>query len=124
MISKKIFYIGNDDDFYKNLVSSLASLQHRTNTHYTDENMGAVACINEKPDIVIFDCKTPAILKHAQDTFSYPESKGKIFFRGKLAPVKDVLYAQYCLTTSSNEREDVKSNQTTRTTLQQLGLLS
>ena len=124
MIPKKIFYIGNDDEFYNNLISSLASLQHTTKRMYVDENMGAVACINEKPDIMIFDCATPEILKHAQDTFSYPENKDKVFFRGQLAPVQDALYAPYCLIASYNEREDIKSNQTTRTALQKIGLLS
>lgn len=124
MIPKKIFYIGNDDDFYRNLVSSLAALQQTNNTQFKDENLGSVECTEQKPDIAIFECDTPNALKHAEDVFSYKAKETKVFFRGVLAPNTDNFYKTYCLAMFPNEREDVRVNHEMKITLAQLGLLS
>lgn len=126
-MSKKIFYIGSNQTFWTNLVTALIALNHTNNTQhekYEDENLGAIACSSESPDIMIFDCDTPQVLKHAEDTFSYPGNKGKVFFRGLLAPAADDVYKQYCLPISSHEREEIGINQTMQKALATLGLLS
>ena len=122
-MSKKVFYIGNNTDFWTSLYATLMTLQYKNVKQYEDENMGSVACITEQPDVVIFDCESENALQHAQDVFSYPQSKNKVFFRGPLAPLHDGLYKPFCLAVSYNESEDIAIHENNTKMLQQLGLL-